>query len=92
MQKVFLYIFFSHTDSFTKILISFVIYTDFVLDTTAGKLMLLLLKTLINAFVEIKLLKFQMPGYYVDNPLNRRLGRVGMPHGSMVHSRSPNSR
>ena len=32
MRKGFLYIFFSHTDLFSKILIFFVIYTDFVLD------------------------------------------------------------
>ena len=32
MRKGFHYIFFSHTDFFSKILIFFVIYTDFVLD------------------------------------------------------------
>ena len=32
MRNVFLYIFFSHTDFFHRILIFFVIYTDFVLD------------------------------------------------------------
>ncbi|RUS83296.1 hypothetical protein EGW08_008918 [Elysia chlorotica] len=29
-----------------------------------------------------------MPRNYVDNAMNRSLGRVGMPHGSAVHSRS----
>ncbi len=28
------------------------------------------------------------PGYYVDNSMNRRLGRVGLPLGTMVVSRS----
>ena len=26
---------------------------------------------------------------YVDNAANRRLGRVGMPHGTMVQSQNP---
>jgi len=32
-----------------------------------------------------------MPRHYVDNAMNRSLGRVGMPHGSMIVSRSSGS-
>ena len=32
-----------------------------------------------------------MPRHYVDNAMNRSLGRVGMPHGSMPVSRSSGS-
>lgn len=33
-----------------------------------------------------------MPRYYVDNAQNRALGRVGMEHGTAVHSRSSSTR